>query len=181
MYTGSNPTALHSQECFANALLELLKEEDYIKITIKDICIKAGLTRQTFYQLFQIKDDIISFCIKKRFHNLKQLHENKDFDETATLIANNMKQDRAFFQLLYDHHLGQLLGDELSSVLTSIADEICPDRDEKERRIAIAFITGGLMRSLFVWLQSDDITQQDFIQLLHHILTNISMWTLPHK
>ena len=63
MYDGNNPTALHSVEWLADALLSLMEEQDYSKITVKDICNKADLSRQTFYNFFIGKDDIIRFCI----------------------------------------------------------------------------------------------------------------------
>ena len=49
MYDGNNPTALHSMKGLADALLFLMEEQDYSRITVKDICNKADLSRQTFY------------------------------------------------------------------------------------------------------------------------------------
>ena len=43
-----------------------MKENDYSKISIKDICGAAGLSRQTFYQFFNSKDDVIRFTLIKK-------------------------------------------------------------------------------------------------------------------
>lgn len=67
MYSGNNPIAIRSQECLSDALLDLMKENDYSKISIKDICGAAGLSRQTFYQFFNSKDDVIRFTLIKNW------------------------------------------------------------------------------------------------------------------
>ena len=63
MYEGKNPTALTSRGWLVEALLALMKTRPYSKITVKDICKQADLSRQTFYNFFDTKDDIIRFRI----------------------------------------------------------------------------------------------------------------------
>ncbi len=42
---------------FASAIKELIKENPLDKITVTDIVLKAGMTRQTFYRYFKDKYD----------------------------------------------------------------------------------------------------------------------------
>jgi AcrR family transcriptional regulator len=53
MYEGCNKTALTSQSAIAEALLNLMKEKPYSKISVSEICKRAGVSRQTFYTLFE--------------------------------------------------------------------------------------------------------------------------------
>lgn len=64
MYKGNNQIALRSQEWLYKALFILLKQKPFEKITITDICNKAGVSRQTFYQLFDNKEEIIKFYLE---------------------------------------------------------------------------------------------------------------------
>lgn len=64
MYNGNNPTALNSRDWLVQALLSLMNSMPYSKITVKNICTKADLSRQTFYNFFETKDDIIRFYRK---------------------------------------------------------------------------------------------------------------------
>ena len=66
MYSGNNPIAIRSQECLSDALLDLMKENDYSKISIKDICGAAGLSRQTFYALDEFRKEIIKYLESNR-------------------------------------------------------------------------------------------------------------------
>jgi len=45
----------------ATALLELMLEKDYTKISIGEIAKKAGVDRSSYYRHFKSKEDIISF------------------------------------------------------------------------------------------------------------------------
>ena len=68
MYTGNNPSALRSKEWLRKALLQLLTEKKYSQIHIKDICERATLSRQTFYQMFSSKDEIMEYHFSILFH-----------------------------------------------------------------------------------------------------------------
>jgi AcrR family transcriptional regulator len=59
MLASNNKTALRSQAWIINALLELMKENEYNKITVIQLCHKADLDRRTFYRNFISKDDVL--------------------------------------------------------------------------------------------------------------------------
>ena len=49
-----------SRAAIVAAFSELLREEDYGKITVGDIIARAHVGRATFYGLFKSKDDLLS-------------------------------------------------------------------------------------------------------------------------
>lgn len=55
MYEGNNPTALHSREWLVDSLLSLMEDNPYSRITVRDICNKADLSRQTFYNFLRVR------------------------------------------------------------------------------------------------------------------------------
>ena len=61
MYNGNNKTALNSQKRIVEAMLEMVENESYDNITIKDICKRANISRQRFYYLFESKDEIVMY------------------------------------------------------------------------------------------------------------------------
>ena len=64
MYCGNNKTALSSQRQITDALLALLEEMPYGEISVSAICKRADVSRQTFYSLFQSKDNVITFSLR---------------------------------------------------------------------------------------------------------------------
>ncbi len=67
MYKGKNPTALQSQKWLKGSLFELCKLKPYKNISIKELCTKADLSRQTFYMLFKFKEEIVELIIDDLF------------------------------------------------------------------------------------------------------------------
>ena len=49
------------KECMADALTELMRENDYAKITINEIADRAGVNRSTWFRSFGDKSEALSF------------------------------------------------------------------------------------------------------------------------
>ena len=171
MYIGTNPTALRSQQWIVEATFELLHQKKYEMISIKNICEKADLSRQTFYQIFDSKESVIRYGIQQHFLTLKPMPESHDFHDLASHFARHIALNRNFIKLLHDQNLGYLLAKELSNALTDVANRFHPDREEKTRQLANSFLTAGLSEILLTWSQSDTISEQELISLLYQIVT----------
>lgn len=63
MYQGSNKTACASQRQIADALLALLAELPFESVTVSAICQRAGVSRATFYSLFQSKENVVTYLL----------------------------------------------------------------------------------------------------------------------
>ena len=59
MYCGNNKIALASQKQIMNAFLNLLEMQSFSNISISKICNEAGVSRQTFYKLYESKENVI--------------------------------------------------------------------------------------------------------------------------
>ena len=77
------------------ALLLLLEKKDYEYITIKEICVKAGVNRSTFYLHYENVDDLLQETIeyiKQKFYNLfngakldKDIISNSNLDDLVLI------------------------------------------------------------------------------------------------
>lgn len=88
MYNTKNPTALQSQKWILEALLDLMKNKEYEKISVSDICRKAQLDRRTFYRNFNSKNEVLEQYIKKlSVEYMETFNKAKPKDKyTATLV-----------------------------------------------------------------------------------------------
>ena len=100
-----------------DALIELLLKKDYEYISVKDICLKAGVNRSTFYLHYETKDDLLKETIKyinKKFYdsfNNKKIDVNKIESLNELILVNKnylvpylnyIKQNEKIFKLIYD-------------------------------------------------------------------------------
>ena len=65
MYCGKNKTACATRRQTAQAFLILLQEEPYARISITQLCQAAGISRQTFYNLFQSKENVLVYTLEE--------------------------------------------------------------------------------------------------------------------
>ena len=63
MYSGSNPKALLSIKLITEGFVKELQRKPYDQINIRDLCRTADVSRQTFYNLFQNKEDPLDLFV----------------------------------------------------------------------------------------------------------------------
>ena len=78
---GKERIAEQSRIWLGNSLLELLKNDDFSKITITSICNNADLARKTFYNYFHSKESLLTFVcarvVNQYFEKLQKIELNK--------------------------------------------------------------------------------------------------------
>lgn len=139
-------------ESLKEALILLIKEKPYDKITIVELCQKAGVSRMGFYGNFQTKDDIV----KKIVIDINQMLVDR--------IGSPFRQttdDKWYYSLF-------CLAKELSNVLISlknagfleeynrlINDIVLHDNDISTDEVYQRIIwNGGIVNAICYWLST---------------------------
>ena len=158
MYEGKNPTALTSRGWLVDALLTLMKTMPYSKITVKDICRQADLSRQTFYNFFDTKDDIIRFRIDQcyvemmdRLKNTAPLHLTDITEQLMATFQNN----REFMSLIVAQQLDHLLEFALACNIRSFTEKVNPDGNRHICEYGNAFLAGAIAHTILYWFKDD--------------------------
>jgi len=67
------------KKCIVDALTQLMQEKDFDKISVTELCDRAGVSRMTYYRYFETKNDVIKEHLKyiaqkfqKDFQNWKE-------------------------------------------------------------------------------------------------------------
>lgn len=85
--------AINIHKILANALLDLCQKKKLESITIKDILDETGVSRQTFYNRFRDKSDLIQWTYENLV--LSEFHKAGD---TASYYENTLNYCRALEQ-----------------------------------------------------------------------------------
>lgn len=76
---GASPkTTDFLKECMADALLQLMKEKQFSKITINEISDTAGVNRSTWFRNFDTKNEALTFKLKQLWHRWADEHGMKE-------------------------------------------------------------------------------------------------------
>ncbi len=107
----ANLTKEFIMEDICVALVRLMKQKEYLSITVSDICREAGYGRTTYYRYFSNdKDELILYLTALRFkQNYKDRFPDELREDEAMLMLKSVYEHRDFYLLLAKHKLNHLL------------------------------------------------------------------------
>ena len=139
----------------AGALLELMLEKDYTKISIGEIAKKAGVDRSSYYRHFKSKEDIISFFFDmvlkeslEGYTNLSSIDLTLYIHSIYTAFFNYRKETL----LIHYANLSFLLLDVLSKRFQF--SELAKDFP-LSKQYELSYIIGGIYNNLIFWMSRD--------------------------
>lgn len=174
MYNGSNKTALKSQQRILEAMLNLMEEEKYDDITIKNICKKADISRQTFYYLFNSKDEIVIYHLNDFFEELEQFINDKKIITLYDLIftyfsaIDNNKNIKTFIHI---STIMPIFIDILLKFMGKIHILKTNRSMNKDDFYANRFLSSGLNSIFLFWLENNkEISLHELVTIIENIL-----------
>lgn len=178
---------LRTQEQFQNALLELLETKELKEITVKEICAKANMSRNAFYQHYGYKEDLYDQMVAKATERIREsltpiipdiskLEENTipvyakgiidAITEVHDLIYVMLKSDDGMFmRQLTDLIFGQFLTNAL---------QFFNIEDSEELRLYYEFLSAGISAFIIKWILDDNVSEEKALVLLTDILLQTS-------
>ena len=107
-YDDMDKSALSADNCIYQALEILLESKPYNKISITDICTKAGVSRVTFYRHYKDKDEILLTRVSKRYQDLLLWFWDSDISSTREYWIEYFRQLRKDKLILMLHQANLL-------------------------------------------------------------------------
>lgn len=156
MYQGKNKTACASQRAITDAFFKLLKKESFDDISISEICKEAGVSRQTFYSLFEKKENILLYEIEHN-NTMQCCHA----DTSDQVLCHYIHDHAAFLKVLIDHENSSLLYNTFYTSLSHVLE----DYDA-------AFMAGGLL-SVIEKSFKDQCNEQQISEIIHHMFDSV--------
>ncbi len=147
MYAGCNKTALTSQSAIAEALINLMKEKPYARISVSEICKTAGVSRQTFYSLFSSKDNVISYALERQYCFRPEEHDccrtSMTLEDICHAYSLYITEMSGMLDVLVRNDILYLMQDSLYQTFTAPDCCFC-GRSGEEQIYAAAFLASGL-------------------------------------
>lgn len=175
MYKGSNATALRSQRWLGESLIRLMEKHQYEKITIGAICKEADLSRQTFYNVFDSKEEILRYCLRsqyekqfQRFVNQKTITTGEIVEAFETVVAENQK----LLRLMVENGLEDIIADEVTCCVAMFAGRFVKPKNRNEMLLySEVLLSGALGHLLTYWFrQKKPIGIEELTQLITEFL-----------
>lgn len=174
---------LKTQERLQNALLELLETKELKAITVKEICDRAGISRNAFYQHYGYKEDLYEQMVARATErirdalmpvvpNASEIKEDTvgsyakrilaGIAEVRDLIYVMLKgDDGTFLRQLTDLIFGQNLSNALP---------FFDMKDSMELRLFYEFQSAGMAAFIIKWVLEKGLSESQAAALLTDIL-----------
>ena len=179
---------LKTQERLQNALLELLETKELKAVTVKEICDKAGISRNAFYQHYGYKEDLYDQMVAKATERIRESlmpvipNASQIKEDTVALYAKHIIEgitevreliyvmlkgdDGIFLRQLTDLIFGQNLTNAIPFF------EI---KDSAELRLYYEFISAGMAAFIIKWILDGNMSEDRAVAILSDILQQVSL------
>lgn len=156
----SNIIAIRSRKWIISALLELMAEKKYDKITTQNIIERADLTRQTFYRHFKSKDFVLFAYIAQLYESLVEevnKLEEKTFYAVLVVYFEFWKKHRDFLNLLnkteFRYDPIECYHTYMEKILSTVENQICSEK--VDTKYIQSFMAGGLGNIKNTWINDN--------------------------
>lgn len=159
MYCGSNLTAMNSQKWIADSLTALMGEKPYPQITIMDICKRADLSRQTFYNVFDSKEEVLRFCLQSQYE--KQFRRFADqseitLGEIVGAFAVVVAENQILLQRMVENQLDGIIAEEMTKCVSLFAGRFVKQENRTELlAYSEVLLSGALGHLLVYWFRQE--------------------------
>ncbi|MBQ8503067.1 MAG: TetR/AcrR family transcriptional regulator [Clostridia bacterium] len=174
MYSGNNPTALKSQRWLTEALINLMQEIPYEKITIQLICKKAYLSRQTFYNFFSSKEDVLRFWLQEKYEEqFSRFTTKPTMQDTIDAFIFVLNKNKQALTALADNKLDGIVADEMVKCVTKFAEKyVLQDKEMNDTLKCSIILLAGAFAHLLIYCagQQKKISDCEISSLLKSFL-----------
>lgn len=153
---GENRRVAMTRRMIKEALIFLMEEKDFAKISISDICTKADINRSTFYSHYKdtrevisdIEDDIIS-----RFPVIEGY--DKDFRLAIRSIFAFIKENSELITIMVVKRRDDSFMEKIIKTALTRYEHLSTESNEERMRLNYIFCVSGIIGIIREWISSD--------------------------
>ena len=156
-------------------MIGLLQERPYEQITIQMICKKAYLSRQTFYNFFSSKEDVIRFWLQEKYEEqFSKFITKPTMQDTINSFIFVLNENNRALTALVKNKLDGIVADEMVSCVTKFARKfVLQSREIDEAFNCSIILLSGALAHLLIYCarQEENISDDEISQLLKKFLS----------
>ena len=178
-----------------NAIVELLNEKPFDKITVSEICEKSMVTRMTFYKHYQDKYDLLSDTIEGIKDAILEMvpyntNEINTIEKAAgyvkkllEVVINYLEENIEFLKAIQRNQLDDMISTICEKSLVLLIQELYKMQPLKwPVSLVTSFCYGGFSNMLFYWIfRPKTMSKKELIGVLNQLIDSISVNNLILK
>jgi AcrR family transcriptional regulator len=151
-----------NQAAIMNAVMQLIVEKDFEKITINEIAERADVNRGTIYSHYADKYDLLDKCIEAQLEHLIEscytVDETEPYPSKSSLLRTleQIEKNALFYMTLlrskgvlsFRNHLQEMMNKRIMEQI----DESNLSLDEMSKQISVQFLSSAIVGVIQWWL-----------------------------
>lgn len=167
-----------TKKALADSIKSLMEEEDFLKISVADICNRCGMNRKSFYYHFKDKYDLVNWIFDMEFLEIltPEIQDNswKLIDVMCVYFYDNRKFYRNALKIKgqnsFEEHFMEVLEPVIESSIKSIIGS------DEELKFYIDFCMEAFIGLLHKWIMDKNCVEPEiFLKRLKKCIHIIAM------
>lgn len=175
---------IRTRKLLCTALMELMQQSSFDKLSVNDICEKAMVHRATFYNHFNDKNDLLNYTIDELQEELfEKSIENETYNSQKEMlmalvecVIDFMVENKQKLALVYKNSADKISSLVSTTVKRSIRYLLSKNKYKQEYLlpvdIIVNFFTGGITMIGIDWLESTTPYSKEEMLKFFDILLN---------
>lgn len=162
-----------------NVMLELLQEKSFSKITVNDICLKALVSRSTFYLHFEDKYQLLEYCLWAERERLEP-NCTSDKEQFIRELLENVKAKKEVYQNFISTNNDYELVEILRKMFYTFFYEFFEKLEQQGSKLAgsiqlmAVYYANGFVGMILWWINGDfKHPIEDLVQTQSSMIDNI--------
>ena len=150
--------------------MALMEEKPYSRITVQDICKQADLSRQTFYNVFDSKEEILRFQMQLQYKKQFQRFSDQSTITVAEIVeafTAVVEENDKLLQQMISNGLDSIIFDEVTKCVSLFAGHFVKECGKNEMfPYAETMLSGAVGYLLFYWFRQENPISMDKLAYL---------------
>lgn len=175
---------IKTKKILFDTLLKLMKQKNFDKIKISDICDEALINRSTFYAHYADKYELLDNLVEDlKLSLLKDLEENQNIISSKeyimkllSILIDHIDEKKEIYSAIILNNRNGFLIDFLVDIIERESSERLKNNDDIIKSqlpldIIVKFYSGGLINICLSWLtQKDKYTKEELLEYINKLI-----------
>ena len=158
-----------TKKALASALVSLMQNKPFQKISVAEICGKCDMNRKSFYYHFKDKYDLMNWIFDMQLRSGAKDGGNCSDWQLMLRIANCIYDNRKFYANALSVHGQNSLNEHIRELAQPlIYEKLCEGLpQEKITSFHVNYFTDALLAAFYRWIQDENCMQpEEFLEML---------------
>ena len=135
------------------SLFKLLETKSYDKLSVSDICTKAGVSRMSFYRNFSSKYDLAINSVRKIRNDIRDAIENLEVKNHYTITKQFFETLKGYDKVMLAFYNSEICRDLVNLLTDEMLDDFPNDMVSKTSKYIPVYHFGAMTAVIFEWIK----------------------------